>query len=120
MVYLEGGPGSPSLWMADNEYGYEYFAPILAVRDVILFDQRGVGQSQPDTTWSSDAPLETDFFATREAAWRITEENNRRAIEALRARGVRLEAFTTEESADDVDDLRRALGFEKISIFGFS
>ena len=38
----------------------------------------------------------------------------------LRAKGIDLAAYNTEASADDLEDLRIALGVPKISLFGFS
>ena len=43
-----------------------------------------------------------------------------RCATELRGKGIDLSAYNTEASADDLDDLRRALGAEKISLFGFS
>ena len=46
IVYLAGGPGGSSLEMIDRTFG-GYSPALAASRDLILFDQRGVGVSQP-------------------------------------------------------------------------
>jgi pimeloyl-ACP methyl ester carboxylesterase len=120
VVYLEGGPGSAAAWMAENEYGMNHVAPLLAARDVILLDQRGTGRSQPSAAWRSDLPPNSDVFVSREIALAHHSELTRRAIAHFQAQGLRLDSLTNEENAHDVDDLRRALGLEKISLFGFS
>jgi pimeloyl-ACP methyl ester carboxylesterase len=38
----------------------------------------------------------------------------------FRARGIRLEAYNTRESADDVDAVRRAFGYKAITVWGRS
>jgi pimeloyl-ACP methyl ester carboxylesterase len=119
-VYLAGGPGDSSTWMAGNEYGLDQIAPLLAAGDVILLDQRGTGQSKPLGMWRIEGPPRLDFFVSEQIAMSHFREGSRRAIAALTAQGVRLDGFTTEEAADDVDDLRRALKLERVSLWGFS
>lgn len=120
IVYLNGGPGSPTTAMIQRPNGWGIVAPLLEATDVILFDQRGTGESKPLADWRWDGAPPTNFFASREAALDHLFNANRRAIAAINAKGVPLAGFTTEESADDVDDLRKALGLEKVSICGFS
>jgi pimeloyl-ACP methyl ester carboxylesterase len=119
-VFLAGGPGDSSTWMAGNEYGMGQLAPLLAAGDVILLDQRGTGQSRPASVWLWDGPPQLNFFVSEEIAMAHFREGSRRAIAALTQQGVRLDGFTTEEAADDVNDLRRALELERVSIWGFS
>lgn len=120
IVYLNGGPGSPTVAMIQRPNGWGIVAPLLEATDVILFDQRGTGESKPLADWRWDGAPPTNFFVSREAALEHLFNLNRQAIAAITARGVPLAGFNTEESADDVDDLRKALGLEKISICGFS
>jgi pimeloyl-ACP methyl ester carboxylesterase len=70
--------------------------------------------------WRWDGPPQLNFFVSEEVAMAHFREGSRRAIAALTAQGVRLDGFTTEEAADDVNDLRRALELERVSIWGFS
>lgn len=120
IVFLAGGPGDSSSWMAGNEFGMNQIAPLLAAGDVILLDQRGTGGSRPLGSWRWDTAPNLNFFVSEAIATTHFREGSRRAIAALTAQGVRLDGFTTEEAADDVNDLRRALGLEKVSIWGFS
>ena len=46
IVYLAGGPGEHALEVASLTFN-QRFAPFLADRDFIIFDQRGVGYSEP-------------------------------------------------------------------------
>src|SRR5512145_2828573 len=46
VIYLEGGPGGSALKSYINQFDF-FFGPLLEKRDVILFDQRGTGYSEP-------------------------------------------------------------------------
>src|SRR3990172_9310990 len=45
IVFLDGGPGSNTL--EGLQYSLEAFEPLLADRDLVFFDQRGAGSSDP-------------------------------------------------------------------------
>lgn len=120
LVYLAGGPGNSSTWEAGEPEWLAHWVPLLEVCDVILLDQRGSGASEPDLRYRWDGEPPVRMFADREFALRHFLEMSRRARAAIIERGVDPRGYTTPESADDVDDLRRALGLEKISLLGFS
>jgi pimeloyl-ACP methyl ester carboxylesterase len=96
-------------------------SPLRDVRDVIVYDPRGTGHSQP----SLDCPeLRTETItqlsenlAAEEAATRYNS-----AALVCRARlvqgGANLSAYNTLENAADLDDLRRALGYSQINLYG--
>src|SRR4029079_16768470 len=80
-----------------------------ALADVIAFDQRGTGMSDPAAICPPGPPAPLDrrldpvtLVATIKA--RLTA-----CLAGLAASGVDVGGLTTEESADDVDDLREAL-----------
>src|SRR6185503_15436592 len=96
----------------------DFWAPFLAVSDVVLIDQRGAGDA--DLTWRWDGPPPRSFFVHADSARRHSQEMERRALVAIRARGVDLAGYTTAESATDLDELRAALGIENVSLLAFS
>jgi len=49
-----------------------------------------------------------------------SEEALNKCLEFWKEEGVKLEAYNTSQNASDIDDLRIALGEEKISIWGLS
>jgi len=116
LFYLAGGPGDRGV--SDNPQALDFWAPYLAVCDVVLIDQRGVGDA--DLTWSWDGPPPMAFFVDADSARRHEAEMSRRALAAIRARGVDLAGYTTLESAADLDALRAALGLQKVSLLAFS
>jgi pimeloyl-ACP methyl ester carboxylesterase len=126
VVYLSGGPGGSALkllWLAA-----EGFAPILeAKRDLIIFDQRGVGYSQP----ALDCPTMQERFADLlDSEWEgkplNVSELRALKVEALSDCAVTLREiadltqYNTAENAADVADLRLALGYEEINLWGAS
>ncbi|HEX9938558.1 MAG TPA: alpha/beta fold hydrolase [Longimicrobium sp.] len=119
VVWFAGGPGVPGTAMARVPVYFVLFERLRARSDVILFDQRGVGSSAPALDCpATDAPA--DVFAS-EARWSaVFWERTRACARRWRRAGADLDGYTTEESADDVDDLRRALGYERVSLIGHS
>ncbi|MBN1965899.1 MAG: alpha/beta fold hydrolase [Anaerolineae bacterium] len=127
VVYLEGGPGSSALEFI--RFGFaEQFAPLLAAdHDVIVFDQRGVGLSEPalDCPAYDTLLLETLDF---ELDGRLVTAQERAELavtallacsESLRA-AADLAAYHTAANADDIDDLRHALGYAQVNLWGIS
>jgi pimeloyl-ACP methyl ester carboxylesterase len=104
VVFLQGGPGGVSLaehwsWLSEVDDWEEH--PILARRDLVLFDQRGTGYAEPSLNCDEDEE-------PGDCHDRLVEE------------GVTLAAYSTPENAADVADLRDALGYEEWNLFGSS
>ncbi len=119
VLYLEGGPGGPSIGYYEDWLS----SPILDHRDLILFDQRGVGHSSPalDCPEVRSARLEALSPKTDpESARRTMLESARACADRLRKAGVDLEAYNTRESAMDLADLRRVLGIRQWNLYGIS
>jgi pimeloyl-ACP methyl ester carboxylesterase len=64
--------------------------------------------------------LPTDIFADRTKAQQEFTRRFKESAEYFRSQGVDLSGYNTRESAHDVDDIRKALGAEKINLVGFS
>ncbi|HEY4723582.1 MAG TPA: alpha/beta fold hydrolase, partial [Anaerolineae bacterium] len=118
IFFLNGGPGGsmtilfPDLFLT--------FKPYLTTRDVVLFDQRGAGWSQPALNCPETASLEMDKVLGKrpgpEEALKPYLACRDRLIDA----GVNLPAYNTIENAADVKDLRDALGYDRINLLGVS
>jgi pimeloyl-ACP methyl ester carboxylesterase len=120
VVYLDGGPGSSAIGLARFAEYNRAFQKLREVGDVILLDQRGVGRSKPNLSRLSLESLPTDVFADKETGLRAFKERAKSAVDYFRTQGVDVLAYNTIESANDVEDLRKALGAEKINLVGFS
>ena len=117
LVFLAGGPGerlvanfTPLLASPDS-----FLAPLTANRDVVLFDQRGAGDSRPAldcpevfATFVAGAPIEAVVAAYAACSDRLTSQ------------GVDLAAYNTAQNARDLDVIRRALGYDRWDVYGTS
>ena len=120
VMYLDGGPGSSAISIAQVPDYMRAFQKLREVGDVILLDQRGVGRSRPNLTRISTESLPADIFAGRAKAQQEFTKRFKDAASYFLSQGVDLSAYNTRESAHDVDDLRKALGAEKLNLVGFS
>ncbi len=120
-----GGPGGSGVdmvaWALDGP-GAAFTAPLLERFDIVGFDPRGVGRSEPlfvcgepgaqlallsQVELPFDAPEE---FAAAEAA----------ALLCAESMGAAAGLLHTEYVARDIDEIRKALGAERISYYGAS
>ncbi len=106
LVFLQGGPGGSVGELA--RAGWSAYLARAIRRDVIFLEQRGNVLSTPALECKLGEPRTDDA------------ETLRRCAASYAAKGTRLEAFNTIESAHDVDDLRRALGRSKLAVWGAS
>ena len=120
LVHLAGGPGDSSTHMADSPGALTAFRPILDVCDVIFFDQRGTGASEPDMRVPIDVRLSDVLFLDEDQAMARTREIGTQAAASLSQRGIDIRGYTTEQNADDLNDLRIALDEDHLSLLGFS
>jgi pimeloyl-ACP methyl ester carboxylesterase len=120
VVYLDGGPGSSAINIARVPDYMRVFMKLREAGDVILLDQRGIGRSKPNLMRLSTESLPVDVFSNTDSALRAFKERTADAANHFRSQGVDIQAYNTIESAHDVDDLRKALGTEKLNLVGFS
>ena len=109
LVILAGGPGQGA---ADMAAGYEeILRPIEIRRDIVFVDQRGTGKSNPlECRNGRDAAMtEPGGLAARMRA----------CLEAYRPRAD-VTRYTTDVAMDDLDDVRRFLGYSTIDLYGAS
>jgi pimeloyl-ACP methyl ester carboxylesterase len=119
IVYLAGGPGGSGSGTAQGTR-FDMFMKLRELGDVIMFDQRGTGMSEllPEAvaTWK----LPFDQPATREVAELAVREALRESLASWKEDGVDLDAYNTEENADDIAVLAKVLQAEKLRIVGIS
>ena len=118
IIYLAGGPGSSGIQTA-KEARFPIFMAMREFGDVIALDQRGTGDSRPDL--DCDEPFAVPFNKPLERSQigvMIAAES--KCTARLRKSGIDLAAYNTRENAADLDDLRKALGAEKVVLWGTS
>jgi len=119
VIFLSGGPGSGALYGVANWRN----SSLREHRDLILFDQRGSGYSQPNLR----CPEMFDAGAEAEQPSLSVDERIARDVEAagacrdrLTGEGIDLGAYNSAASAADLNDLRLALGLEQWNLYGLS
>lgn len=111
VLALAGGPGQAALPL--SEFIASAIAPALVDRDLLVFDQRGTGKSDPLNCPIFDNQRAVDAANTSSAVGALVELC---ALQIGPSRG----AFTTPESAEDIEAIRRAFGYEKLVLYGTS
>lgn len=120
IVFLAGGPGGSGVELAARRATHPQLR-LLEHADVIGLDQRGTGASgAPLAAHEIIETLPTDRAATRADVIAAVRRAARATAAHWRREGVDLGAYTTEASAEDLDDVRRALGLEQIVLDGAS
>jgi pimeloyl-ACP methyl ester carboxylesterase len=113
LFYFAGGPGSAAA--SDDAPGAaQGFAKIRERRDLVFVDQRGTGQSN-----GLDCPLFDPKDAQSHLGYFFPLESVRKCRQELESKAD-LTLYTTTLAMDDIDDVRAALGYDKINIFGGS
>ena len=121
VIFLAGGPGSSGIQTGRLA---DYFQAVKAIRevaDVILLDQRGTGASTPDLTCPGTlGELPATALRSRAEALQAFTALTQKCADKMRAQGLDFAGYTILESADDIDDLRKALNLKKVSLWGHS
>ncbi len=120
VIYINGGPGEPLTIYA----AYQTQKPYAAQRDLILVDQRGIGRSEPDLCRDLNRRLLDELIAfladrTQDAEARLRTTYMSCHDEAVK-RGIDLADFGTPTTAEDIDQVRQALGIERWNVYGES
>jgi pimeloyl-ACP methyl ester carboxylesterase len=120
IVYLAGGPGGSGIDAATGSR-FPLFMAFREIADVIAFDQRGTGYSKPNLGCYERLSIPLDVAPSREAALKELRANAKACASYWRdVQRVDLTGYNSNESADDLEDLRKALGVPKITLWGIS
>jgi pimeloyl-ACP methyl ester carboxylesterase len=107
VFFLAGGPGE-----GETEGAAELFrSPLRARRDLVLVDTRGTGRSNPLSCriWGDGTRL--DHIFPLDAATACRDELRKKAD---------LTRYTTAAAMDDLDEVRRYLGYGPVNLMGGS
>jgi pimeloyl-ACP methyl ester carboxylesterase len=120
IVYLAGGPGGAGIDAARGSR-FPLFMAFREIADVIAFDQRGTGRSKPNLGCYERMALPLDVAPSRELALKELRVNANGCASYWRdIQRVDLSGYNSNESADDLQDLQKALGVPQITLWGIS
>lgn len=102
-IYLDGGPGGngDGIIAYMSFLGAGFVDGLLAQGDFLVIAQRGTSLSEPDLSCTSEDMTLAD------CADRLSQDAT-------------LANFTTASNADDIDELREVLGYDKLNVYGIS
>ena len=109
LFFLAGGPGQGAAKLAKGVH--EIFRNVQIDRDIVLVDQRGTGDSNPLVCKHDDEKIDQTPQAGIEKL---------RACLAVDQSKADMRFYTTTIAMDDLDDVRRFLGYTKINLYGGS
>lgn len=119
VLFLPGGPGVSSLTGQRSGRGN----PFLEERDQVRLEPRGAALTETPLDCPSINALKGEVSGGRlrgaEADHQLTEAAAACRAE-LTARGVDLNGYTSAETADDIEALRVALGYDKLNLYALS
>jgi len=108
IVALAGGPGQAAIPFAEDFA--HLLGPIAATRDLIVFDQRGIGLSHP---------LSCHRFEL-DASGPASEPAGQQISECAAQLGSERSDYTTADTVADIEAIRQAGSYEKLVLYGTS
>ena len=112
VIYIAGGPGASATASAAGVANT--LAQIRQHRDLVFLDQRGTGGSHPlNCNLYKQSDLSSYFGDV------FPPDDVRKCRETLE-RDADLTLYTTLSAVDDLDDVREALGYHTVNLFGAS
>jgi pimeloyl-ACP methyl ester carboxylesterase len=115
VFWLEGGPGGAAAQSA-GPVSQRFLGQLRQDHDLVFVDQRGTGKSNPlkcDDIGENPADLDSYFG-------KIFPPNLIRACREKLEKAADLKLYTTPIAMDDLDDVRNALGYDRIDIVAAS
>lgn len=119
LIVLFGGPGVAAI-DSFAEYFFEHVERFSAICDVVTFDQRGCHGGLPNLVNPFPPDYDLSEPLTRDSYLAAQRRSASRLGAYWREQGVDPNDYNTVESAHDVDDLRKALGAERVNLNGAS
>jgi pimeloyl-ACP methyl ester carboxylesterase len=118
MIFFSGGPGGGSI--NAGFMGFLKNSPIGKQRDIVVFDQRGIGFSSPLPDIGLEVfdamAADTDINGER----KLIAQTLRKYRDLAKKEGINLGDYNTFQNAKDVGALMVSLGYKKYNLFGIS
>ena len=122
VIYLAGGPGGSATRSAQRFIDKARF--LYAERDLVLFDQRGIGGSKPrlecsDYRHGAAELRHLDLSPEDELQWHVEALMDCRKTLSTE-QGIDLDTYNSASTAADVVDIASAMGYDSFSLYGAS
>ena len=115
VFWLHGGPGAAATDTAPAAGKGGFLEGLRADHDLVFVDQRGTGRSHPLNCDVGDDPTDLPSFFGK-----LFPPELVRACRQVLEKDADLALYTTPIAMDDLDEVRAALGYEKIDIVAAS
>jgi pimeloyl-ACP methyl ester carboxylesterase len=116
VLYTGGGPGVSSLHPVTSIARRS----LLRERDYIAFEQRGTHYALPSLECEGLGEAVQNAYLGHRPVEEAVLEAARKCREKLTGQGIDLSAYNTDESAADIEDLRRLLNIDSLNLLGIS
>jgi pimeloyl-ACP methyl ester carboxylesterase len=114
VFFLYGGPGVGAAVSASRG-GDDYWRELRHERDLVFIDQRGTGESHRLNCNLYDDKTEVQVYYND-----MFPVDKIRACRKQLQKIADLKLYTTPIAMDDIDEVREAMGYEKINLYGAS
>jgi len=114
VFFLSGGPGQGAAKIASAGED-SLMSHLRRQRDLVFIDQRGTGNSHP-----LNCDLSSDHAAAQSYFDELFPPDKVRSCHAALAPSADLKLYITSIAMADLDEVRAALGYEKINLYGIS
>src|SRR5260370_179441 len=116
VLYTGGGPGVSSLHPVTSIARRS----LLRDRDYIAFEQRGKDYALPNVECDGLGQAVQQAYLGHRPLEEVVPEVVRQCRDNLAGQGIDLSAYNTDQSAADIEDLRRLLQIDSLNLMGIS
>ena len=121
IVYLPGGPGQPVMdHIEDFAATYKNYLNLGGGGDMLVLEQRGIGASRPRLDCPGLLARPGDQPLSAEIMGKTHKRYIKDCLDHWTEQGLDPGGYDVESMADDVDEIRAALGYERIALVGES
>ena len=122
VVFITGGPGFGAVRLAQAATRHPMWKALRAERDLILLDFRGVGYSEPAFCAQENRDITAAYNQQTDQREHLLKVQDalQRCAQSLRNAGYDPSQYHTPHIAQDIDAIRKAMGYERWNLYGLS
>ncbi len=121
IVYLSGGPGGSGISTAKiPNFRFPLFMAMREFGDVIALDQRGTGESKVAPKCHSKQALPLDKKLSEKQIAQTYQKAAKECVQFWQSNKFDVLGYTSLQSAHDLNDLRKHLKADKLTLWGIS